>query len=1094
MLDESALWRRCENAWAHWLTTNGSAVTRLTDATSNTAHSGAPLLQIGEKFLRAPDLLSTSKTGTEYWEVKTRSRADVDQLTGQSQHWMEYAAFRDYLAVTEFASKVWVVLYETPTAVVPGRWLRIDAEQLRDVGSRDRRRGVGGALVDAWSWPVSEMEPVDGPTVDVPAADVPLLPDEGSENALTVGELAPVERTLRSRKRRLDPATEPVQEHTTNPQPEPDPGLVMADGPEVLLEHWLDSEPVLALDVLRRTLRIPFLPRYSVLRVGIDGVDADELLGLLHYGIRVFLVSAETPDVGMSSTELQAFKDSRMLEWAVVPEAAGCDAWVVDGQVPEGTPAEVIRAVQAADDRGEVNLAQYRIVHAPLGADVMVRAGAGTGKTETMAERVVFLLATSSASADTAIATDLRADEIALVTFTRESAAEMRHRIARTLLLRQRLCQRCVLPALAWMLQLASADIVTIHSLAKRVTASGAGALGLGPEFRVTRRTMDFRAAVYAALSDRLTTMITSHGDKVPAAYEWLQHVQDVWNALENNGVDLFGLGAEDAEVFVDWGEAPSTGLEKAVVETTREVVLEVARGMKDLSLRDQTLPTNQLVPSATAALRSQKTPLVRRYRYLFVDEFQDTDAAQIDLVLELRERLDCRLFVVGDVKQGIYRFRGAEGNAFEELIRRVHDRGLQAMTDFGLTRNFRSGERLLDSLHPYFDRWGQNDMLVYGHADQLRPNHRDSDGSREIAIDSVKAKDFAATAADRVAGWRGRHTKDSVGILCRQNWQAKAVQAEVRARNISCELRVGGSFYESPAVRELRVLLEAAADPEDDAALLELCETRWAARILEGQGPAGVDPDIWGPAGEMPVPWAVRIAAAAEGGNFQRDDLDLLRRRMGGLRRMLRDVPVLAWVVELARVFEPEAYAVVGEDDAERVRYGRCLDHLITLIDAQFLDGATTLERLLFWLRLQVATNHSEDEPDAETDGKVVALTVHKAKGLEFDRVVVPRTSSEFGPPASAATRTSVLRPHGEKPRILWKWKPGKSHQEFSNVPLARHADWAVDDLDTTREETRLLYVAMTRAREELLVFVAPNTKSRDKPQSWAELIEQVL
>ena len=60
----------------------------------------------------------------------------------------------------------------------------------------------------------------------------------------------------------------------------------------------------------------------------------------------------------------------------------------------------------------------------------------------------------------------------------------------------------------------------------------------------------------------------------------------------------------------------------------------------------------------------------MRRYRYLFVDEFQDTDAAQIDLVLELRERLDCRLFVVGDVKQGIYRFRGAEGNAFEELLR----------------------------------------------------------------------------------------------------------------------------------------------------------------------------------------------------------------------------------------------------------------------------------------------------------------------------------------------------------------------------------------------------------------------------------------
>lgn len=1093
MLDEDALWRRCENAWAQWLSDNDFAVTRLTDATHNTAHSGAPLMQIGDKLVRAPDLLATSASGTEYWEVKTRSRADVDQLTGQTQHWMDYQAFSHYLAVTKYATRVWVVLFETPTAVAPGRWLKIDVERLRDVGFHDDRRGVGGAMVKAWVWPVSEMEPTAGPVVEVPPGDVPLLPQEGAEQALTVADLAAVERTLR---RRL-PSPAPVAQPVEQPPETLAPDLVIADGPEVKLEHWLDSEPALALDVLRRTLEIPYQPRYSVLRVGLDGVDIDDLLGLLHYGIRLFLVSSSKPAVSMESTQLQAFVDSRMLEWAVVPEAMGCDAWIVDGQVPDETPATVIRAVQAADDAGEVNLAQYRVVHSPPGSDVVVRAGAGTGKTETMAERAVFLLATSSAqNTDAAVATDLRADEIALVTFTRESAAEMRQRIARTLLLRQRLCQRCALPALAWMLQLAAADIVTIHTLAKRVTASGAGALGLGPDFRVARRTLEFRAAVYQALSSRLETMIASHHTQVPAAYEWLNHVQAVWDALENNGVDLFRLGSEDLDVVVDWGAAPSTGLEKVVVETTRDVILEVAEAMKQLSLREQTLPTNQLVPSATAALRSQDEPLVRRYRYLFVDEFQDTDAAQIDLVLELRERLDCRLFVVGDIKQGIYRFRGAEGNAFEELFNRVKASDLPTMTDFTLTRNFRSGERLLDSLHPYFERWGRDDLLVYSSADQLRPRHREKDGSREIVIESVRTNDFATEAADRVARWRALHPGDSIGILCRQNWQAEKVQTEVQARSVSCELRVGGSFFESPAVREFRVLLEAVADPEDHAALLELCETRWAPPILAGTGPVGVDEDVWGADSELPVPWGVRLAAAAEGGSFQRDDLYALRLRLRALRSMLRDVPVLAWVVELTRVFEPEAYRVPDEDDAERVRYGRCLDHLITLVDAQFKDGATTLERLLFWVRLQIATNHREDEPDAETDGKVVALTVHKAKGLEFERVVLPTTGTRFGPPASVVTRTSVLRPNEERPRVLWKWDlgHGSGASTFSNVPLFRQADWSVDDRDTTREETRLLYVAMTRAREELLVFVDSRTRQTSNPTSWAELIEQVF
>jgi len=94
---------------------------------------------------------------------------------------------------------------------------------------------------------------------------------------------------------------------------------------------------------------------------------------------------------------------------------------------------------------------QYDIVHSNSDSDVMVRAGAGTGKTETMSERVVFLLATH-ASAGNQHRSDLRLDDIVLVTFTKEAARQMRERLVRTLALRRRLCPSCVLPALAWML------------------------------------------------------------------------------------------------------------------------------------------------------------------------------------------------------------------------------------------------------------------------------------------------------------------------------------------------------------------------------------------------------------------------------------------------------------------------------------------------------------------------------------------------------------------------------------------------------------------------------------------------------------------
>lgn len=85
----------------------------------------------------------------------------------------------------------------------------------------------------------------------------------------------------------------------------------------------------------------------------------------------------------------------------------------------------------------------------------------------------------------------------------------------------------------------------------------------------------------------------------------------------------------------------------------------EVAARFRELCLQNQSIPASELVSFALATMRSKDRPRVREPRYLFVDEFQDTDALQMDLILEVSTRLGARLFVVGDAKQGIYRFRG---------------------------------------------------------------------------------------------------------------------------------------------------------------------------------------------------------------------------------------------------------------------------------------------------------------------------------------------------------------------------------------------------------------------------------------------------
>lgn len=1079
---ESEAWRRCEIAWSDWLLAEQYAVIHLSEAVGNSPGTRAPLISFGGKRRRAPDLHTTRAGSSEYWEIKFRARTDFDPLTGERVHWTTYAAFRDYLAVAdETRCKVWLVLFEGPTSTSPGRWLCAEVHELLEHGRDGVRFGRGGNEVDAWIWPAAAMKIVPGPAVDLNGASVDLLPTEGDQHALQPKRLEPIERELRKRK----PGEFAV------PTAVPDSGTAVLEG-----------DPVVALDVLCRSLGIPIIPRYSVLRVGLDGLEIDDLLGLLHYGIRVFQITETEVETSLDPIEYQAFRDSRLVEWAVVGGALEDEygIWVVDGALPAPVPNALKRALEAADEGGGINIGQYNIVHAPANADLLITAGAGTGKTETMSERVIYLLATCSGTEDSqesddAKPFDLRADDIVLVTFTREAARQMRERIGRALMLRQRICRRCVLPALAWMMQLSSAEITTIHTFAKHIVQSGGGALGLAPGLVVSRQTVAFRSILHDALSPHLTKLIEKYPQRVPASYLWEDHFEAIWEALGNNGVEMLPIRGQPGKVpGVDWGGAGTDGLQGDIEQATQLVVDEIAVRFRELCLENQSIRTADLVPFALAAMRSQKDPRVMKPRYLFVDEFQDTDALQMDLILEIKVLLGSKLFVVGDAKQGVYRFRGAEGNAFEELRSRVRVRNLDEFGEYPLSRNFRSGACLLNSLHAHFERWGASGLLVYTEAEKLRPQSRDTDASKEIVLWPVTVNKFAERAAVDVATWRREAPNATIAILCRRNWQAAAVRSEVQAAGLPCELLVGGSFFTSPAVRELHILLQAVAQPSDDAALLQLCETRWAAGILRGQPPIGVSDPAWLENVPPLKRWHDRLGSLSTSGTYDRSDMEQLRVRIQSIGALLSRMPVMSWIVECARAFAPEASRLATAiDDSERRRYVRCFDHLITLLDSNFKDGPVSLQRVLSWLQLNIATNRAEDEPVewGDLEGRTTALTVHKAKGLEFDRVIVPHSWTKFETPKSVATRVAVLRQDSELPRVIWQWNGGSGPARFSNVSAEDQSLWGQDDLETAREEARLLYVALTRARDQLRVYVPHRRNAQDgQPSSWADLL----
>lgn len=1101
--------RHCELAFGSWLTQQRYLLEPTCNAVANTQRSEAPLVQIGTRALRAPDFQTKKGGQSQYWEVKYRARPFTDPATGERVFLVSLGAFRDYLEIDRLTGcPVWIVVYSHGDDG-RGKWLRIRSTEAASIGQQLVAPNHDGTPEPQWSWPIDRMEILGIPALSgIDAIPTPLSADEACP---------PVEpSTFEKAERAVRAGTSPA------PSPSPAPSRPVAAPSNEARAIEIDHEA--GLEILRRKLGLPVRPRYSVVLIGGDGVDLRELLGMLEYGIRLFLVTRSRPKEHLVATA--AHREARLLEWSADPSLRieGGSAWIVDGD-PGALAAHraLLEKVDAAAlDEDGINFLQYRIVHAPPGDDVLVTAGAGTGKTETMSERLVYLLATSEAthaSEGAPARPRLGLDEVALVTFTRESAREMRERLSRTLVLRQRLCPLCVHPTIRWLTQLSRTQISTIHTFAKELLRRFGASIGFAPGFRVSPQTLVLRDRFVRALSRELDPWYRKDpgtARKVKPIHLWIAHVESVWDTLENNGVPIvrFGAGGTALSTALDWGSgigAPGT-IERAAAGIVERAIGAVAAEVERECVRDQVLRTSQLVPAAVSAIAALDGSVDRRlgFRYLFVDEFQDTDAMQIELLVSVRERLGARMFTVGDVKQGIYRFRGASGDAFTALKSRIGRSGEIRLTECELRRNFRTDGVLLASMERRFEGWKQAGLLPEPEKEGLLPDAKRMGKGVAMEVRDSDGDSWGYELVRAVRALRELDREASIAVLCRRNSHAKEAQSALRADGIDCGLVVGGDFFRNPAVREARVLLEALLDPDDDAALLELCESRWAGRIFAaGQSPIpGIEAEAWnGGAISAPRAWRDRLVALVEGPSVDAmHDLSVVRERVRSLSQLQRRMSGIALFVACIDALMPQRCTKPGVgEDSDRRQYALDLPHLVTLMDAQFADSAATISGILEWLRIQIATNRNEDAPregDGEAPkGSVTALTAHKAKGLEYDFVLIPNTFTQFGTPGGIQSEAFVVgdEHRADARKLVWKWcelrKVEGTNRRRRETVFANctETDGALDqnDLEIRREEARLLYVAMTRAKRRLVVFSdGRGIGSGGVPTTWSGLL----
>ena len=485
---------------------------------------------------------------------------------------------------------------------------------------------------------------------------------------------------------------------------------------------------------------------------------------------------------------------------------------------------------------------------------------------------------------------------------------------------------------------------------------------------------------------------------------------------------------------------------------------------------------------------------LGRRYRRLLVDEFQDTDPLQYEILFFLagaetppaagayRTALEPgRLFIVGDPKQSIYRFRGADIAAYRRAVDHVTRCGGEELR---LTASFRSPAALLAPVNRLFEgwlgpagRWEGEYEPPYDRIESARPAGGD-DGPR-VTIASVEsaagadADERRAAEAAAIAAWVGEHAGPAasdrahryrdIAILFRAMTHSGLHARALRAAGIPFVVEGGRDFHERPEVSDLLMLLRAVASPNDAPALLAVLRS-----------PLGAVPD-----GEM-----ARFARA--GGRLGRPDAAApdpaahpnLARALAWLERFraaTHRLPADA-VVEQVLASTPLALLHAATHDGpqrlqnlrkmaaiarDRAARGLSLPEAIAVIEAAFEGRAP----------------EGESPLADETHDAVRVLSIHKAKGLEYPVVFVPDLGREEGRGGRDTGAAAAWLRRGDAGYLALRLEAGRWN-----------AAWALHALEARRheeaEERRVFYVACTRARERLILV----NSHRDRRAPWRD------
>jgi DNA helicase-2/ATP-dependent DNA helicase PcrA len=572
-------------------------------------------------------------------------------------------------------------------------------------------------------------------------------------------------------------------------------------------------------------------------------------------------------------------------------------------------------------------------------------------------------------------------DSILVMTFTDRAAAEMRERIEE-------------------LIGAPATSVGTFHAVALSWLRADGRSIGVPAGFRIITgadRWILARELMWE-LGDLALTGDERPDDLVTPAMSMLERLKQELVPLER--LSTWAESAED--------------LEKAEL---MQACVRLFRAYERACHRRHLLDFEDLLTLSVRMLQ-QRPGLLEvyraRYPHVLVDEYQDMNLAQERLVELVAGGGDP--FVVGDDDQSIYRFRGASRASLERFLH-----AFPAAQTVTLGRNHRSSRRIVAAAS----------VLVGNNPDRLSKELRSSHAGEKVEIwacpDGAAEADAIAIEAERLIALG--QAPSAIAVLCRTNAIARPIAGALAARGIPHVVIGGHGFYDRPEIKDMVALLRVLRDPTDVVALARAVtrppsslEEEAALVVLRDRKESTPLDALknWAPAA-----WFAQLLQMLAGQATVLDVRDLFFELM-----------------EKTRYFDSLSSTLEASDAARAVANVSRFADLI----AEFCEDSTDRSLEAYMRRLELILLSQEDERPAEVEGLVDAvqvMTIHQAKGLEFDAVFVPGLVEGRLPQSGRSPRFEL------PPAVL--------------EPLVRGRE------DVIAEERRLLYVAMTRAKRRL-------------------------